>query len=384
MYPDAAAKWGPCFMNYRSDADRHITDHATIGVENSGGDLVTVIIPAYNAAMYIGETLESVFRQTHSNYEVIVVNDGSPDSRALELALLPFLSRITYLKQDNCGPSGARNTGIMKARGKYLAFLDSDDYWLPRHLEKQVALFKRDPTLDLVYADCVLLQNNLPIGSAFDFEPQSSPVTFRSLVSEHCTISTSSAVASRQFILDVGLFDESLSRCEDYDLWLRMAHRGARINYNRDPQLCHRRYNNLSSDCLLMDSARVEVYNKLLTNLALSDKDRTAIKNRIAHTQVEYFTEVVKRSLVNRDYGEAIEAATRAISILSNWKLRLVVAGLATSPKIFWVAYKGYEFLLRLRDRRRTAKRVRRLQRYIVLNSGLPTVAELRGNKRTV
>src|SRR5437763_483641 len=86
---------------------------------------VSIIIPAYNVAPYIAETLDSVFAQTYMNYEVIVVNDGSPDTEDFERALEPYLDRITYLKQENAGVSVARNAGLLAARGEFVAFLDA-------------------------------------------------------------------------------------------------------------------------------------------------------------------------------------------------------------------------------------------------------------------
>jgi len=93
--------------------------------------LVSVIIPAFNAAGHIVGALESVFAQSFTNYEVILANDGSPDTERLEQVIQPCISRITYLTQENRGPSAARNLGIRHARGEWLAFLDSDDAWLP-------------------------------------------------------------------------------------------------------------------------------------------------------------------------------------------------------------------------------------------------------------
>src|SRR5260221_785574 len=90
---------------------------------------VSVVIPAYNVARYISETLESVFAQTFTDYEVIVVNDGSPDTEDFEQAIAPYLNRILYLKQENLGASVARNTGLQAARGEFIAFLDADDLW---------------------------------------------------------------------------------------------------------------------------------------------------------------------------------------------------------------------------------------------------------------
>src|SRR6516164_8360493 len=98
-----------------------------------GGEepLVSVVIPAYNSSHFIAATVESVLSQTLSSFEIIIVNDGSPDTRELETALRPYSSQVRYFSQENRGPSAARNFAIGKAIGRYVAFLDSDDVWLP-------------------------------------------------------------------------------------------------------------------------------------------------------------------------------------------------------------------------------------------------------------
>jgi glycosyltransferase involved in cell wall biosynthesis len=111
---------------------------------------VSVIVPSFNTAQYIVECLGSVFAQTYQDFEVIVVNDGSPDTPALERALEPFRERIVYLTQKNMGLAAARNTAIRAARGRYIALLDSDDAWLPEYLEQQVAVLEQDASVDAV------------------------------------------------------------------------------------------------------------------------------------------------------------------------------------------------------------------------------------------
>jgi glycosyltransferase involved in cell wall biosynthesis len=105
---------------------------------NVASSKVSIIIPAYNIAPYIAETLDSVFAQTFTDYEVIVVNDGSPDTEEFERAMQPYLDRVIYLKQENGGASVARNAGLQTARGEFVAFLDGDDLWLPNYLEEQM------------------------------------------------------------------------------------------------------------------------------------------------------------------------------------------------------------------------------------------------------
>src|SRR5438552_653435 len=124
-------------------------------IETSGAERVSVIIPAYNVAPYIAETLKSVFAQTKSAFEVIVVNDGSPDTEKLEEVLQPFRDRIVYLKQENRGLSGARNTGIRTATGDLIALLDGDDLWMPQYIETQTEFLRSHPEYDLVYCNAV-------------------------------------------------------------------------------------------------------------------------------------------------------------------------------------------------------------------------------------
>jgi glycosyltransferase involved in cell wall biosynthesis len=114
-------------------------------IDASGVERVSVIIPAYNVTPYIAETLNSVFAQTKSAFEVIVVNDGSPDTAELEEVLQPFRDRIVYPKQENRGLSGARNTGILAATEDLIALLDGDDLWMPRYLETQTQFLRSHP-----------------------------------------------------------------------------------------------------------------------------------------------------------------------------------------------------------------------------------------------
>ena len=114
---------------------------------------VSVIIPAYRASGDIAVALDSVFAQTFPHFEVIVINDGSPDTAELEAALEPYRSRLRYIVQPNRGAGAARNTGIRAARGRYLAFLDADDRWHRDFLRRQTWLLDACADCDLVYTD---------------------------------------------------------------------------------------------------------------------------------------------------------------------------------------------------------------------------------------
>ena len=118
---------------------------------------VSVVIPAYSVAGFLEETLQSVFAQTMQPFEILVINDGSPDSPALERMLAPYLDRIRYLVQENQGPSAARNRGLDAATGDLIAFLDGDDVWLPGYVAQQIEYLRAHPADDLVYCNAIFL-----------------------------------------------------------------------------------------------------------------------------------------------------------------------------------------------------------------------------------
>ncbi len=317
--------------------------------------LVSVVIPAYKCADYIVATLKSVFAQSFTNYEVIVVNDGSPDTAAVERALAPYLASIRYIQQENGGPSSARNRGVQEASGSYVAFLDSDDLWLPNHLANQMELLQKNPALVLMYSDILLLREDVPFATAFEKNPQLPPVTFESLVAERCTIGTSATVVSRQAVLDVGGFEIGRHRSEDFDLWLRIAHRGGAMGYSSTVQVCHRAANGLSCDHTAMNQAQIRVYEKLLTALPLTPAQSQLLCSKIAEMEPRLQIGIAKDSLLKDQFPEALAAVQQANSILKNGKLSVATVGLKLFPRFFGKSYKAYLQYLEQRERARLA-----------------------------
>ena len=121
---------------------------------------VSVIIPTYNRAEYLGEAIQSVFDQTFEDFEILIVDDGSTDDTQ-QLVLSFHDPRLRSFYQNNCGISAARNAAIRSADGEYIAFLDSDDVWLPELLESQVAVLDRRPEIGLVYARAATLKTSI-------------------------------------------------------------------------------------------------------------------------------------------------------------------------------------------------------------------------------
>src|SRR5258707_1904027 len=216
---------------------------------------ISVVIPAYNVAAFIAETLESVFAQSFTEFEVIIVNDGSPDTQEFELAIMPYRERVRYLKQENRGAGAARNTGLHAALGELIAFLDADDLWSPDYLKEQLK-FIREYGCDLACADAMIFGVSADAGRSYmdslmESAPPTGLVTFLELVNADRSLITSGVVVRRDLVLEVGLFDEALRNAQDFDLWLRLARTGPRLAYQRKVLLSYRsRPNSLSADAI--------------------------------------------------------------------------------------------------------------------------------------
>jgi len=327
---------------------------ARVGSNVNHAASVSVILPAYNTASLISEALDSVFVQTYRNFELIVINDGSPDTEALEQALTPYLERIVYVSQRNRGPAGARNTGIGRAHGELLAFLDSDDSWTSEYLASQVKLFEQNPSLDMVYSDAFYCADSQSPGKRYmDACPSHGPVTLEALVLERCHVPISCTVARKQTILDCGLFDETLPRCDDYDMWLRMASRGAKILYHQNPLGWVRpgRQGSLGQSEIEMHKAGLQILTKLEKSPALSPAARAAVNKAIAREQALIDLEGAKLSLAIGEFDEARGSLIKANTFFQSPKLRFVILGLRLAPRRTAIGGRVWNHVRSMRER---------------------------------
>jgi glycosyltransferase involved in cell wall biosynthesis len=199
---------------------------------------VSAIIPAYNCERYIKETVESVLAQTYKDIELIVVDDGSTDRTGEILKTFGF--RVKYIYQSkNTGPSGARNKGIERAEGEYIAFLDHDDVWMPNKIEEQIKLLEGNEDVALVYSNGYYVgPSGLTRGTLFDnIKPHRNFVLEELLVNSF--IPTSSVVVKKQILNKVGWFSERFLVTQDFDLYLRIAEQH-KIDFVGSPLLKHR------------------------------------------------------------------------------------------------------------------------------------------------
>jgi glycosyltransferase involved in cell wall biosynthesis len=314
---------------------------------------VSIIIPAYNTAPLISQCLDSVSAQTFSDFETIVVNDGSPDTPELERVLEPFMDRIVYIKQQNKRASGARNAAIRQARGTFLAFLDSDDAWLPQHLAAQMRLFHHDPELDLVYADTLVVGDPKQTWRFMERCPSRGEATFRSLVVERCQIPVSTVVARRNAIVRSGLFDESLSCFDDYDMWLRTAFHGGKIAYTREVQArsSGKRPGSLGESIYRIVEAYWLILEKTSRTLPVSPDERDLITKRLAESKALFQMEEAKRQMRNRQFGKAKELFCEANRHFRRPAVNLAVLGLELAPA---TTFKLIETWSRIRKREAT------------------------------
>lgn len=303
--------------------------------------LVSVIMPAYCAVDYIEDAIQSVCAQTFTNYELILINDGSPDTNLLEMILQPHRRFITYLKQENGGPGAARNAGLLVARAAFVAFLDADDYWEPRFLEEQIGFIRRNPCTDLVYCDALIVGDSPLAGRTFmQTNPSRGEVTFESLLDERCTIVLSGVVARRQSIVAAGMFDERFRLSEDYDLWLRMARSGARMSYQRRVLLCHRdNPRGLSADPTRLFESALGVLDRAERENQMTERERFALIRHREKLKAYIRLERGKRHLSRGHFGAAAAAFEEANEFYHSWKLWLVLLWLRVSPNLLLRIY---------------------------------------------
>lgn len=295
---------------------------------------VSVIVPTYNTSGFISEALDSAFAQTFRDFEIIVVNDGSPDTEELEQAIAPYLQSIRYIKQDNRGLAAARNTGIRHARGEYLAFLDSDDRWRPDFLASQMKLFEEVPSPDMVYSDAEYFGDSRLAGKKYmEICPSNGPVTIESMITEKCQI-FGSCVSRKRVVVEAGFFDEDFRCCEDYDLWLRVLYRGGRITYQRKVLVMYRcRQDSLSQDALRMLGTLMEIYKKADQTMELSEGTRAILKRQLTKTEAEFDLESGRSFLFAGEFQRARNSLTKANLFLRRRKLTAAILGLQFAPE---------------------------------------------------
>lgn len=196
--------------------------------------LVSVVTPVYKAEQYIAAMIQSVLDQSYQNFELLLIDDGSPD-RSIEVARQFNDPRIKIIAQENRGAAGARNTGLRHVRGEYIAFLDADDLWLPQKLEKHISHLEKNPEIGITFSSSAFIDAAGNLLGIYQFPKNFEDISTRDIVCRNPIGNGSTAVVRREAIAKIKFqddpygtvedfyYDESLSPSEDVEFWVRIA-----------------------------------------------------------------------------------------------------------------------------------------------------------------
>ena len=267
---------------------------------------VSVIIPTYNRGHLLAEAIDSVLSQTYNDLELIVVDDGSQDET--KEIVSSYSSQVIYLYQKHRGVSAARNRGIEQAQGEYLSFLDSDDLWLKKKLNLQMEYLKSHPETLICYTDEIWIRKGVRVN------PMKKHKKYSGMIFEHCLplciVSPSSVLMHRHLLDEVGVFDETLEVCEDYDLWLRISARYP-VQFIEKPLIVKRggHEDQLSKKWNGQDRFRIRALVKLLEEDYISLHQRELAWRELVKKCTIYGKGCIKRG--KKEEGEKILALTQ-------------------------------------------------------------------------
>ena len=274
---------------------------------------VSVVIPTYNRINLLERAVNSVIRQTKNAFEIIVVDDGSDDNSS-EMVKQKFGS-VILVRQENCGVSAARNRGIEISKGDWIALLDSDDEWKPNKLEKQINALNKDPDYFFCHTNETWIRNGVRVNQGKRHKKYGGYIFDKCL--DICRISPSSALFKKSILEHVGLFDNELHVCEDYDLWLRIT-REHKILFIDEPLII--KYGG-HSDQLSKNIDGIEIYRirsleKLLRNKRIKRDDRLLATEMLLRKLNIYYNGCIKR-------GKK-ESAEETIEKIKFWKKNII------------------------------------------------------------
>jgi glycosyltransferase involved in cell wall biosynthesis len=319
-------------------------------VPGGGSDrpLVSIIVPSFNTAAYVAEAIESVLSQDYPNKELIVVDDGSTDGTVD--VIRGYGDQVRLLQTDRGGPAAARNAGIAVARGEYIAFNDSDDVWLPGRLSVQVADLEAHPDVGVNYVDIIwwfrdedgefripdlphppLAEAGKPLAR---FDPKHSGWIYHHLLFDS-VMSTITVLLRRSLIDEIGSFDESLKRGEDYDMWLR-ASRVTQVHKLVYPGALYRRHGSGSMVTFSDRNYELEVLERAIGQWGYTGPDGSRadpgqVRRRLARSSFGFGRFHLRRGNPRIALASFLESVRRHPSRLRTW----VFLGLAAARAAF-------------------------------------------------
>jgi glycosyltransferase involved in cell wall biosynthesis len=283
---------------------------------------VSVIIPSFNCARYVGRAIESVLTQTYRDYEIIVVDDGSTDGTAETVSR--YRDKVRYFYQANSGVSSARNLALKVSSGAFVAYLDADDLWNPEKLDRQMQFFDAHPECGLLHSDVsVIDEEDRIVHARFNAE------TARRVPQGHCThdllqrchIQTLTVVERRECVEKIGGFDEQLPIAQDYMHWIRISLNGWAFGYIDEPLAKYRwRAGSLMGSRKRLLEDYETIYSVLLKEQAVVDRDDcdagSIVMRRLCDTRREL-------AYIDRIEGNNVSARERIAWLIQQSPLRI-------------------------------------------------------------
>jgi glycosyltransferase involved in cell wall biosynthesis len=270
---------------------------------NTKKPAVSVIIPTYNRGWIIREAVDSVLAQDFDDFELIVVDDGSTDNT--REILEAYDEAVIVLSLNNRGVSAARNRGVAKACAPLIAFLDSDDLWKPQKLSRQVEFFNANPEVLICQTEEIWIRNGVRVNPRRRHHKLSGMIFEASLAL--CLVSPSAVMVRKKLFDMVGLFDERLPACEDYDLWLRVSCRYP-VHLLDDPLIIKRGgHADQLSRAAGLDKYRIQSLKKIIDNGQLSESQHRAAARTLQKKCAVYAAGCRKRGRVEEaEYYEEL------------------------------------------------------------------------------
>lgn len=299
---------------------------------------VSVIIPCYNVEKYVEECLISVYDQTYKDFEVILVNDGSTDGT--EMILFKYKNKYSektkYINIENSGPSSARNKGMRIASGEFICFMDSDDILTLDSIEKRVLVLLEDKEIGLVCSDSFMIDEDIKtqeklsskIGSVY------SGYIFPELLKKNF-VSTQTVLMRREIIDDIGYFDETYIRSEDYEYWLRISHK-YKVKYLNDILAYTRvRKGSLSTDKKNeMEISQISVYKSILFNYKLSESEKKILGKRLNDVLYYLNLRLANEYFVSKNIKKSKECMYIVLKSKKRFKHAFIYLMLLLFPKL--------------------------------------------------
>ena len=261
---------------------------------------ISVIIPTYNRKKYIKRAIDSVIRQSYKPFEIIVIDDGSTDGTYELIKKSYSSSQISLEKQINNGVSSARNKGVKLANGDWIAFLDSDDEWFENKLELQVREIKKSKTFMICHTNEIWIRNGIRVNQMKKHQKYGGFIFEKCL--DMCRISPSSVMIHRRIFDEIGLFDEDLIICEDYDLWLRISSKYPVLYL--DSMLIKKfggHEDQLSKNINGIEQFRIQSLEKILKTLPLKHSYFNSAKNMVLKKLRIYRSGLIKRNKIKEN-----------------------------------------------------------------------------------